>query len=144
MFDKTDKIVVTSDMYESELPDNLNNKEHDAILSLLLNLTQSIASKFDIQTVNGQFDRIKSDKIEVWMTNNGSRIVNGVSEKENKRAIEFLQSFDGVLTTKQGMYNYLNSSLVTLDTAQLNPMLEALNLLKDPPKSTEPTIRAMC
>lgn len=132
MFEKKDKIKVVSDMYQSDLPDNLNPKE-SLRLSQLLELTQRLASIFYIQTIYGQLSLNQTDKCTVVMTNNGSRVVNGVREKENERAVEFLKRLGGVLTTQAGPYVYMSSSVVTLDTANLKKILDALELLQDIP-----------
>jgi hypothetical protein len=143
MFEKKDKKLVTSDMYESDLPSTLNDEEH-LLLSQLLRLTQRIASVFYIQTVYGQLDLTQSNVCNLVMTNNGSRVIEGVRENENKRAIAFLLEFGGVLTTKPSINPLFNSSVVTFETTKLETVLKKLALLKDLPSPTlGSSIRAM-
>lgn len=143
MFEKKDKIKVISDMYESDLPDNLKPREH-FLLSQLLALTQKLASTFYIQTIYGQLTLSQTNQFTIVMTNNGSRIINGVREKENARAIEFLKRFGAVMTTQSGPYVYMSSAVVTLDTTELDAILNALESLKDlPSPELGSSIRAM-
>lgn len=143
MFDKKDKKLVMSDMIESDLPNTLKNKEY-VLLCLLLRLTQRIASVFYIQTVYGQLDLTQLHACNLVMTNNGHRVIEGVREKENQRAIAFLQEFGGVLTTKPTPNKRISNAVVTLETQQLEPMLKKLALLNDVPSPVlGSTIRAM-
>lgn len=142
MFEKKDKKLVTSDMYESDLPNTLHYEEH-LLLSQLLRLTQCIASVFYIQTVYGQLELTQTNICNIVMTNNGSRVINGVRENENIRAIEFLQEFGGVLTTKLSVNIHMSSSVVTLETAKLEGIMQALKLKEFPSPAFGSSIRAM-
>lgn len=68
------------------------------------------------------------DEIKVILLNGRHGVNDGIDE-ENKRPIEFLQSFDGKVSKEKAQYEYWSNSVITFPQSKLQNVIDGLKAM---------------